>query len=342
MQEQLELLKEQVASLEVAVNNSDSNLFYQNIKAIKNSLANLEKNKTEIKKADNIVNVVIKDKKVLKQSTIKIRVVNRLKCIKRLSLASLKTLKSQLKLVKLNIKMAKLEMENKLLKKTVDAINNIQNKKYNLKSKGYLKSQLIKNRIQKQIHSLKHVSKNTLNLFKQQLSMRSNTVGFKNIVQNIQFGSLNAQNKVLESLNNVKQSGYQARINFINKKNLLKKKIKLRVINVNNKVKKVSSNIVEIVKDKIKDKYLDVTTNIGVRVLDAKDAIKDEIRYASTAAGVKVIDIMERIVDKKLLLQDRIKRKFSSAKNIITRKTGMQIALFKQDLKNKMKENSEK
>ena len=51
---------------------------------------------------------------------------------------------------------------------------------------------------------------------------------------------------------------------------------------------------------------------------------------------------MERIVDKKLLLQDRIKRKFSSAKNIITRKTGMQIALFKQDLKNKMKENSEK
>ena len=41
MQEQLELLKEQVASLEVAVNNSDSNLFYQNIKAIKNSLANL-------------------------------------------------------------------------------------------------------------------------------------------------------------------------------------------------------------------------------------------------------------------------------------------------------------
>ena len=342
MQEQLELLKEQVASLEVAVNNSDSNLFYQNIKAIKNSLANLEKNKTEIKKADNIVNVVIKDKKVLKQSTIKIRVVNRLKCIKRLSLASLKTLKSQLKLVKLNIKRAKLEMENKLLKKTKEAINNIQNKKYNLKSKGYLKSQLIKNKIQKQIHSLKHVSKNTLNLFKQQLSMRSNTVGFKNIVQNIQIGSLNAQNKVLESLNNVKQSGYQARINFINKKNLLKKKIKLRVINVNNKVKKVSSNIVEIVKDKIKDKYLDVTTNIGVRVLDAKDAIKDEIRYASTAAGVKAIDIMERIVDKKLLLQDRIKRKFSSAKNIITRKTGMQIALFKQDLKNKMKENSEK
>ena len=155
MQEQLELLKEQVASLEVAVNNSDSNLFYQNIKAIKNSLANLEKNKTEIKKADNIVNVVIKDKKVLKQSTIKIRVVNRLKCIKRLSLASLKTLKSQLKLVKLNIKMAKLEMENKLLKKTVDAINNIQNKKYNLKSKGYLKSQLIKNRIQKQILNCK-------------------------------------------------------------------------------------------------------------------------------------------------------------------------------------------
>ena len=31
MQEQLELLKEQVASLEVAVNNSDSNLFYQNM-----------------------------------------------------------------------------------------------------------------------------------------------------------------------------------------------------------------------------------------------------------------------------------------------------------------------
>lgn len=341
MQEQLELLKEQVASLEASVNNSDLNLFYQNINAIKNSIANIEK-KSIIKKSGNLSNIVITDKKSLKQTTVKMRVINKLKSIKRFSLTNLKLFKGKLNLLKSNMQKAKLKVENKVLEKTIDTMIRVQNKKYILQSKGYLKRQEIQKKASKKFNSLKHTPKTTLNLFKQQLSMRSNTVGFKNILQKAQIGSLKVQNNVLESLNIAKEKGHQAHVNFIDKKNLLKENIKLRTINTKNKIKKVAVDRVSAIKNKTKDYYLSITTNVGVKAIDAYENAKDKIDYAKTAVAVTALDMKDKIIDKTILMQDRIKRKFSSRKNIIMRKTGMQIALFKQDVKNKIKENAEK
>lgn len=341
MQEQLELLKEQVASLEASVNNSDPNLVYQNINAIKNSIANIEKNSI-ITKSGNLSNIVIKDKKSLKQSTVKMRVINRLKSIKRFSLTNLKLLKGKLNLLKSNMQMAKLKVENKVLEKNIDTINMVQNKKHTLQSKEHLKKQVIEKKESKKIHSLKHASKTTLNLFKQQLSVRSNTVGFKNILQKAQIGSLKVRNSALEGLNNAKEKGSQAKANFIDKKNLLKENIKLRTINAKNKIKNLAANQVSAIKNKAKDYYLSVTTNVGVKAIDAYENAKDKIDYSKTAVAVTALDMKDKIIDKTILMQDRIKRKFSSGKNIIMRKTGMQIALFKQDVKNKIKENTEK
>lgn len=341
MQGQLELLKEQVARLEASVNNTDENLFYQNINSIKNSIANIEE-KFTTKKTSDLSNIVIEDKKSLKQNTVKMRVINKLKSIKRLSLVNLKLLKGKLKLLKSNMQMTKIKAENKVLEKTVDTMTRLQNKKYILQSKGYLKRQEIKTKASKKINSLKHTSKTTLNLFKQQLSVKSNTVRFKNMIQKAQIGSLNVQNNVLESLNNAKDKSYQAKVNFIDKKNLLKRNIKLRTINAKNQIKQVAANQVSAIKNKAKDYYLSATTNVGVRAIDAYESAKDKLDYAKTKVAVTALDMKDKIIDKTLLMQDRIKRKFSSRKNIIVRKTGMQIALFKQDVKHRIKENTEK
>lgn len=99
---------------------------------------------------------------------------------------------------------------------------------------------------------------------------------------------------------------------------------------------------VSAIKNKTKDYYLSITTNVGVKAIDAYENAKDKIDYAKTAVAVTALDMKDKIIDKTILMQDRIKRKFSSRKNIIMRKTGMQIALFKQDVKNKIKENAEK
>ena len=174
-----------------------------------------------------------------------------------------------------------------------------------------LKNKIIHKVQGKNKYKLKHVSPSKLQLLKQKIKFNNNTVSMRRMAQNLHIASLNVQNKTLEGMINVKETVKDTKAKIVDKAKLAKKTIKAKMSSNKQYIKRVSQEKINNFKAKINDIKLTVSTQVGARAL-----------YAS-----------EKLEDKMLFLKDRIQRKVHSKKNVIARKTGMQIALFKDSLK---------
>lgn len=265
------------------------------------------------------------------QNKIRIRKINKIRIFKQLF---------QNQFVKLRTKI--MELENNIINKIVKEKSKIKELKYKLHDKSDLAKSNIQRKIANIDLNIKKLTKSDHQLAKQKLMMALNTV--KNTTLRAKIAGIKLENKILNSANDVKY-------NLINKKEIAKNKVRLKVINIKNNIKTVTKNKIDELKTKINSALLSATTYVGVKTIDLKDNIKqnfhntkeaviDKVNYGKTAVGVGLLDFKDKLEDKKLLAKDRIESKFSSIKNIISHKTGMQIALFKQDIK-KALENSQ-
>lgn len=193
----------------------------------------------------------------------------------------------------------------------------------------------------RKLRKLRRISKNKLNYFKQRLKMLASTKSFQSVLLNAKESGLVAENKVLEKVADAKDF-IKDKTDLVKKiivvqKDLTKTTIQTKVGTAKKIIVNTSKEGVKKLKDKARDIKLTTTTYVGASALYAKDAVIDKKEQAKE----KISDAKEALVDKALLVNYRIRTKLASKKNIIVRKTGMEIALFKKDVKSFLKRTKE-
>ena len=299
MDKNIENIRVDTTNLENTIKNKDDKLYRDSIKIIYDNTRSLEKKQKKKKK------VVFYKKKDLKKKKIRVRVIDKVKSLKIVSLDALKNLKNNIKNKVTNF----FKGIGSAISKKVKNVNvKLQEKKHLLKRK--------KRRLNARVRIIKRVSKKRMQLLKKQIDVKKSSVGFTNIRQKATIAKLTVQNAALKGLVAGKKKFDKAKITIIDKKNLAKKSIKRKYENAKTFIRHITIDQVEKLKNNIVALKNGIVSKVRHKIEDKKKVagrvklkVTGKVKKFKSASIYKLKSIKNKINDE-LALGDSYQGKY--------------------------------